>query len=88
MRGGLKLEIDEIGFLFSTPGPRNGGGGFKAQARIPPGLRKDLPRGGVVLLFPRSSLRCFVVSSFRRSLCRGVVVLPMGCTAPPVDEEI
>ena len=53
---------------------------FRAQARIPPGLRKDLPKGGVVLLFPRSLLRCFVVSSFRRSLCRGVIVLPMGCT--------
>ena len=25
-----------------------------------------LPKGGVVLSFPRSSLRCFVVSSFRR----------------------
>ena len=54
--------------------------GFKAQARIPPGLRKDLPKGGVVLSFPRSSIRCFVVSSFRRSCCRGVVVSPMGCT--------
>ena len=53
---------------------------FKALARIPPGLRKDLPKGGVVLSFPRSSLRCFVVSSFRRSCCRGVVVSPMGCT--------
>ena len=53
---------------------------FKAQAHIPPGLRKKIPKGGVVLLFPRSSFRCFVVSSFRRSLCRGVVVLSMGCT--------
>ena len=47
---------------------------FKAQARIPPGLTKDLPKGGVVLLFPRSTLRCLVISSFRRSLCRGVKV--------------
>ena len=31
---------------------------FKAQARIPPGLRKVLPTGGVVLSF-----RCFVASS-------------------------
>ena len=72
--------------------PHEGGGGFKAQARIPPGQRKIRPKGGVVLLFPRASfrcfrffgvsvVRCFVVVSFRRSFCRGVVVLP-------ADEEI
>ena len=33
---------------------------------------------GVVLSFPRSSLRCFVVSLFRRSLCRRRTVLPKG----------
>ena len=32
VRGALKLEIDEIGFLFSTPGPRNGGGGLNRSA--------------------------------------------------------
>ena len=32
MRGGLKLEIDEIEFLFSTPGPASWGGGFIAYA--------------------------------------------------------
>ena len=41
---------------------------FKAQARIPPGLRKVLPKGGVVFSFSRSSFRCFVVSSFRRAV--------------------
>ena len=61
---------------------------FKAQARIPPGQRKIWPKGGVVLLFPCSSFRCFcyfgvllvrclVVLSFRRSsfrcFCRFVV---------------
>ena len=57
---------------------------FKAQTRIPPGLRKTIPKGGVVLLFPRSSLRCFVVSLFR---C--VVVLSFyRWVAPPVDKEI
>ena len=38
VRGALKLEIDKIDFLFSTPGPRNGGGGLKRAARTPPGL--------------------------------------------------
>ena len=37
MRGGLKLEIDEFEVGSSTPGPQSGGGGFRAQARIPPG---------------------------------------------------
>ena len=40
MRGALKLEIDKIEGVSSTPGPRNGGGGFKAQARITPGLKR------------------------------------------------
>ena len=75
---GMRFDLEFL--IRHAVFPHEGGGGFKAQARIPPGLRKDLPKGGVVLLFPRSSLRCFVVSSFRRSLCRGVVVLPMGCT--------
>ena len=52
---------------------------FKAQARIQPCLRKDLPKGCVVLLFLHSSLYCFVVSSFVallffRSVVRVVVV--------------
>ena len=37
VRGGLKLEIAGIEVGFCTPVPRNGGGGFRAQARIPPG---------------------------------------------------
>jgi hypothetical protein len=45
-----------------------------------------LPKGDVVLLFPRSSLRRFVVSSFRRSLCRGVVVFTDGL--PPATPQI
>ena len=32
MRGALKLEIDKIDFLSSTPGPRNGGGGLNRSA--------------------------------------------------------
>ena len=39
---------------------------FKAQARIPPGLRIFLPKGGVVLSFPRSSFRCFCRFVVRR----------------------
>ena len=38
---------------------------FKTQARISPGLRISLPKGGVVLSFPRSSFRCvFYMSSW------------------------
>ena len=40
VRGGLKLEIDELEFLFGTPGPASWGGGLKRAARIPPGLIK------------------------------------------------
>ena len=54
---------------------------FKAQGRIPPGLRKDLPKGGVV--------RRFVVLSFRRFVVRSVVVLSFyRWVAPPVDEQM
>ena len=41
VRGGLKLQIDELEFLSSTPGPASWGGGFIAQARIPPGQHND-----------------------------------------------
>ena len=34
MRGALKLEIGKIDFLFSTPGPRIGGGGFNRLRAI------------------------------------------------------
>ena len=33
VRGALKLEIDKIDFLSSTPGPRNGGGGLNRSAQ-------------------------------------------------------
>ena len=65
---------------------------FKAQTRIPPGLGKDLPKGGVVLSFPRSSFRrfvvrrfvflsfnCLVVSSFRFLWLRLLVVSSFRC---------
>ena len=67
---------------------------FKAQARIPPGLRIFVYRRAAsfsrflvrrfVFFFRRSSCRpcivfcvcCFVVSSFRCSVCRRMIVLP------------
>ena len=65
MRGGLKLEIDEIEFLFSTPGPASWGGGLKRAARTPPG-HKDLRvlACSFVGLFVCWLVRLFVCSFF------------------------
>ena len=39
--------------------PTEGGGGFEARAHIPPGNRKGLPMGGVVLSSPPASFDNF-----------------------------
>ena len=49
MRLGLEFVLQQAVF------PHEWGGGFKALARIPPGLRKVSLKGGVVLTFPPSS---------------------------------
>ena len=83
VRNGLKLEIAGIEVVFGTPVPQSGGGGFRAQARILPGLRKDFPKAR------RFVVSSFVVSLFCRFVVRCVVVLPFyRWVAPPVDEEI
>ena len=59
---------------------------FKAQAHIPPGLRKKYRRAASFCCF---LVRRFVALSFRRFVVRCVVVLSFyRWVAPPVDEEI
>ena len=65
MRGALKLEIDKIDFLSSTPGIRNGGGGFieggqRPVTAAPPfwGLAMCDLVGITGRVYPRKARRC------------------------------